>query len=125
MNHIIRVRYRVVQPRGVSQPFYQVKKEARQKLLQYLTACEYWIAHPSLWPDRQEVGYILRQPCKETWGADRQGRANRVRDVIPGLTEKLRVGDLTKPQVEILERVSLLINHYCDLFPTIEYTHEL
>ena len=125
MNRLIKIPYRVIQPRGVTQPFYQVKQDQRQRLLQYLTACEYWIAHPSLWPDREEVGYILRQPCKETWGTDRKGQGNRVRDIIPGLQEKLRVGDLTRPQVQILERVSLLINHYCDQFPIIEYTNEL
>ena len=118
------VKYRIVQPGNVSQPYYQVAQQDRRKLLDYLTACEHWIAHPSLWPS-DEVGLVLRTRCGETWGFNHQRQGNRVRDIVPGLKNKLLVGDLTRPQTEILQRISYLMSHYCDLFPHVEFTREL
>ena len=119
-----RVRYRIVQPGNVTQPYYQVAQEDRKKLLNYLTACEHWITHPSLWPS-DEIGEVLRTKCGETWGWNHKHQGNRVRDIIPGLKNKLKVGDLTRPQTEILQRLSYLMSHYCELFPHIEFTREL
>jgi len=119
-----RVKYRLVQPGNVTHPYYQVDQTDRKKLIAYLTACEYWIAHPSLWPS-DEIGQVLRTPCGETWGWNYNKKGNRVRDIVPGLKTKLTVGDLTRPPTEILQKISYLMSHYCELFPHIEFTRDL